>query len=242
MKRLFDMAVLALLLPIILTLYSCGGGGGSSPTNAPGISNLQYFPNTAVQNAGSGSIIVTGTVDFIDIDGNISTLTITIYDSLGNQIASNTTPITGISDHTSGTFSITVIVNTTVIGNYTFKIHIIDSTGLQSNVLTGTFSVTSSLLQVFAVDGLFLNNDNLLTVPLAPSPFLVDNIVTGPSNSTNNIGSATFTASPPDLTARNIGLQFPTAMQMNTLDVWVYSVTGVTVDTAVPAFLPTPVA
>ncbi len=96
--------------------------------------------------------------------------------------------------------------------------------------------------QVFAVDGLFLNSDNLLTAPLPSSPFLVDNTMTGPTSATNNIGSATFTASPPDLTARNIGLQFPAATLMNTLDVWVFSVTGATIDTAVPAFLPDPVA
>ncbi len=96
--------------------------------------------------------------------------------------------------------------------------------------------------QVFAVDGLFLNSDNLLTVPLSSSPFLIDNTMTGPTNPTNNIGSATFTASPPDLTARNIGLQFAAATQMNTLDVWVFSVTGATIDTAVPAFLPDSVA
>ena len=96
--------------------------------------------------------------------------------------------------------------------------------------------------QVFAIDGLFLNSDNLLTAPLSSSPFLVDNTMTGPTSATNNIGSATFTASPPDLTARNIGLQFPAATQMNTLDVWVYSVTGATIDAAVPAYLPTPVA
>ncbi len=96
--------------------------------------------------------------------------------------------------------------------------------------------------QVFAVDGLFLNSDNLLTAPLSSSPFLIDNTMTGPTSATNNIGSATFTASPPDLTARNIGLQFAAATQMNTLDVWVYSVTGATVDTAVPAFLPDTVA
>ena len=111
---------------------------------------------------------------------------------------------------------------------------------------TSTDVTTSGMgtvsFQVFAVDGLFLNSDNLLTASLSSSPFLIDNTMTGPTSATNNIGSATFTASPPDLTARNIGLQFPTAMQMNTLDVWVYSVTGVTVDTAVPAFLPTPVA
>jgi len=96
--------------------------------------------------------------------------------------------------------------------------------------------------QVFAVNGLSLNSDNLLTGTLLSSPFLIDNTLTGPTNATNNIGSATSTASPPDTTARNFGLQFPGATQMNTLDVWVYSVTGATLDTAVPAYLPAPVA
>jgi hypothetical protein len=96
--------------------------------------------------------------------------------------------------------------------------------------------------QVFAVDGLFLNSDNLQTAPLNSAPFLIDNTMTGPTNATNNIGSATFTASPPDLTARNVGLLFPAATQMNTLDVWVFSVSGATIDTAVPAFLPDTVA
>jgi hypothetical protein len=96
--------------------------------------------------------------------------------------------------------------------------------------------------QAFAVDGLFLNSDNLLTDPLRSSPFLIDNTFTGPTNAANNIGSATSAASPPDTAARNIGLQFAAATEMNALDVWVYSVTGATIDTAVPAYLPAPVA
>jgi hypothetical protein len=96
--------------------------------------------------------------------------------------------------------------------------------------------------QVFAVDGLFLNSDNLLTDPLRSAPFLIDNTMIGPTNATNNIGSATSATSPPDTVARNIGLQFAAATEMNALDVWVYSVTGVTIDTAVPAYLPAPVA
>jgi hypothetical protein len=96
--------------------------------------------------------------------------------------------------------------------------------------------------QVLAVDGLFLNSDNLLTDPLRSAPFLIDNTMTGPTNATNNIGSATSATSPPDTAARNIGLQFAAATEMNALDVWVYSVTGATIDTAVPAYLPLPVA
>jgi hypothetical protein len=95
---------------------------------------------------------------------------------------------------------------------------------------------------ILAVDGLSLNSDNLLTGALISSPFLIDNTFTGPTNATNNIGSATSAASPPDTTARNVGLQFAGPTELNTLYVWVYSVTGATLDTAVPAFLPTPVA
>jgi len=137
--------ILIIVVTFALTSFGCGGGGGggsSQPQHAPGISNLQYSPNTAVQNQGGGSIIVSGTIDFIDIDGNISTLTITSYDSLGNQKAANTSPITGASGITAGIVGVAAIVDTTVKGNYTFKIYITDSTGLQSNMLTGTFSVT----------------------------------------------------------------------------------------------------
>ena len=126
-----------------LASFGCGGGDGSSqPQHAPRISNLQYSPNTAIQGQGGGSITATGTIDFNDIDGNILTLTITYYDSLGHQIATNTSPITGASGITAGTIGIAAIVDTTVKGNYTVEIYISDSTGLQSNVLTGTFSVT----------------------------------------------------------------------------------------------------
>jgi hypothetical protein len=96
--------------------------------------------------------------------------------------------------------------------------------------------------QALAVDGLFLNSDNLLTDPLRSAPFLIDNTMIGPTNAANNIGSATSATVPPDTTARNIGLQFAAATEMNALDVWIYSVTGATIDTAVPAYLPAPVA
>jgi hypothetical protein len=95
---------------------------------------------------------------------------------------------------------------------------------------------------ILAVDGLSLNNDNLLTAPLLSSPFLIDNTTTGPTVAANNIGSATSATSPPDTVARNIGLQFAVATEMNTLNVSVFSETGATLDTAVPAFLPAPVA
>jgi hypothetical protein len=47
---------------------------------------LQYFPNTTVQGQDGGSINVRGTLDPIDIDGNISTFANTTYDSLGDRL------------------------------------------------------------------------------------------------------------------------------------------------------------
>jgi sugar lactone lactonase YvrE len=130
---------------IALTTVGCGGGGGGGPQHAPNISNLQYSPHTAIQGQGGGSINVTGTFDFVDAGGDISTFTITIYDSHEGFIASHTTPITGGSGISSGTLGAAVTINTTVIGNYSFKIYITDSTGSQSNTLTATFGVTSNV-------------------------------------------------------------------------------------------------
>jgi hypothetical protein len=109
-----------------------------------------------------------------------------------------------------------------------------------TDIITGGQGTVN--FQVIAVNGLFLNSDIVLTNTLPPAAFLTDSIFVTPTNTANNIGSATFAANPPDTTARNVGLQFATATEINTLDVWVYSLTGATIDTAVPAFLPTAVA
>ena len=135
-----------LVLPLLLALIAgCGGGGGGSsqPQHAPTISNLQYTPQSATLNQDGGLINVTGTLDFNDIDGNLSTLTINIYDSNGTPLAPPTTSqIQGASGVTSGTIGIVVAVNTTVAGSYSFGIHVTDSIGLQSNVIMRTFIVS----------------------------------------------------------------------------------------------------
>jgi hypothetical protein len=100
---------------------------------------LQYSPTSAP--ASSGTATVTGTIDFTDADGNISIFTINIY-SGSTLISSTPTTIQGASGVISGTFNIIVYVGTGVPGSYAFGIHVTDSAGLQSNVLTGPFTVT----------------------------------------------------------------------------------------------------
>lgn len=136
MRQFIFITVLA------LTFFGCGNEGGkSSPQHAPSISNLQYSPDIAFLGQGGGSVTATGTIDFIDTDGNISTLTLAVYDLSGNQKIIKTIPITGIAGIKTGRIDFVAILNTTVKGDYTFKIYISDSAGLQSNTLIGTFSV-----------------------------------------------------------------------------------------------------
>ena len=119
-----------------------GDGGGDGGGSAPEISNLIYSPTSTTVGSRGGTIPVSGTFDFIDRDGNVSTLTLTIFDSDDNQLDSSTDPIQGISGLTSGTIEGVYDINTSVEGIYTLEIYITDTTNLSSNILSGIFTVT----------------------------------------------------------------------------------------------------
>ncbi len=120
----------------LLVLIGCSNGSSpTSPSNAPAISNLNYSPRTATVGQGGGAVTVTGTIDFIDLDGDVTTL---ILSTTGGEISG---PIQGISGMTNGTIAITAIVSTTTAGNYSFQVWVVDSRGNASNKLTGTFTV-----------------------------------------------------------------------------------------------------
>jgi N-acetylneuraminic acid mutarotase len=129
----------------VISIIASGGGGGGDGGgggSAPEISNLSYSPTSANVGSGGGTIPVSGTLDFIDSDGNVSTLTLTIFDSDDNQLDSSTDPIQGISGLTSGTIEGIYDINTSVAGRYTFELYITDTTNLSSNILSGIFTVT----------------------------------------------------------------------------------------------------
>lgn len=107
----------------------------------PVISNLQYSPQSADLNEGGGNITVTGTVNFSDEDGNVSSYILTISDSDGNVVDTLTDTISGAEGVTSGVLNLTVTVSTTTADNYSLSIYLTDSTWAQSNTLTGTFIV-----------------------------------------------------------------------------------------------------
>ncbi|HME44556.1 MAG TPA: hypothetical protein VKF36_15810 [Syntrophorhabdales bacterium] len=134
-------------LVILLLLAACsgggGGGGGAVPVpSPPSISNLQFSPTSAAFN--SGTATVTGTVDFAAPQGNLSTVTVTTFNATGQQLSTQTAPIQGMSGRTTGTISGTAQYATTAPGAFSFQVFVTNSSGLNSNVLTGSFAILGS--------------------------------------------------------------------------------------------------
>ena len=143
--RINHTVLIGASLALMISFLGCGGGSSHS---APALSNLSYAPNQATLGSGGGTITIYGTADAVDTDGDMSTITFTSYDSHGNVIHTSTDPISPVffSDRytdpgTQASITMSGSMDTTTKGIYTFKIYVTDSTGLQSNVLTGTLSV-----------------------------------------------------------------------------------------------------
>ncbi len=109
--------------------------------SAPSISNLLYSPASTTVGSGSGTITVTGSVDFVDNEGDISTLIIDVFDSADNQIKHYNESTTAISGQTSSTVSVSLNLDTSLESDFTFQLYLLDTSNLKSNILTGNFSV-----------------------------------------------------------------------------------------------------
>lgn len=138
------IVLLGVLLILSISLLGCGGGGGAStPAQVtPSISSLQYSPTAAYVNSGGGTATVSGTFDFADPNGNLATLTVTVFDSKGQQVLTSTNHVTGASGVTAGTIFISGSIDTTMIGQFTFQVFVTDTTGFNSNILAGAFRVS----------------------------------------------------------------------------------------------------
>lgn len=136
MKKLIALLVLSFL-------YSCGSGGGSSDTtsnHAPAISNLYLSPASANVGQGSGAVTIYGHYNFIDSDANITSAVINWSDTLGQ---SGTLSFdSGLNGYSAGSAYFTVVGDTAVASTTSFEFYLTDSTGLQSNKLTGTWTVS----------------------------------------------------------------------------------------------------
>jgi N-acetylneuraminic acid mutarotase len=92
-------------------------------------------------NSGGGSATIAGTIDFADPDGDPATFTIEIYDSGDILLASEDYPLPDLDGESSGTAEVSFAIPTDTGGVFTFQVFLTDETGLDSNSLTGTFTV-----------------------------------------------------------------------------------------------------
>lgn len=134
------------LLAVLLTalgLAACGGGdGGGDLGTAPTLSGLNYAPTSVYVGDGGGTQVVSGEFAFVDPDGDLSTATLSVLDASGGTLSTTSVPIAGVTGQTSGVVSGQVTVSTTVAGNFTIRVSVVDRDGLRSNELNGTFRVS----------------------------------------------------------------------------------------------------
>ncbi len=131
-----------------LVLVGCGGDPYDDwevpdfqTGTPPSLSNLVISPNAAYVGDGGGQIDITGSVDFVDPDGDLLSVELTIYDSAGQQIARVGRQINDLGLGTSGTVQAMVTVNTTVAGDFRAEVSMIDVAVNSSNTLSTGFRI-----------------------------------------------------------------------------------------------------
>ena len=145
MTRKYLTTFLSALL-LSSTLAACGGGGGGSSVGggdgtAPTISALSFSPDAAYVDTGGGEMIVVGTLDYSDPDGDIVSLTIVVRDDSGQVIDNLTTPVQGVAGSTSGTIEGELVADTSAAGTYAVQVYLVDSRDHRSNQLEDTFRI-----------------------------------------------------------------------------------------------------
>ncbi len=126
---------LIISLAITLPFFGCGGGGGGGGPaggTAPSITQMNIF------NEQPGWLGVT--LDFLDSDGNVATVTGTLYSAQNTLIGSDTASISGAAGITSGTITGNLDFSSLTRGDYSLSIYLTDSSGLQSNVVSKSIS------------------------------------------------------------------------------------------------------
>ena len=143
------LATLLSALFLASSLAACGGGGGSGGNGgatggdgtAPTISALSFGPKTAYVGTEGGEMLVVGTLDYADPDGDIVSLTIVVKDESGQVTDDITTPIEGVAGSTTGTIQGELLADTSIAGTYTVQVYVTDSRDHSSNQLEDTFRI-----------------------------------------------------------------------------------------------------
>lgn len=109
--------------------------------HAPSISNFQFTPSTVTQGAGGGSVSVVGKFNFIDVGGDMTTVTYVFYNSAGAVSGTNTGPISGIAGITSGWVQTSFTASTNSVSTLRMDAYTTDALGSNSNTLSQYFQI-----------------------------------------------------------------------------------------------------
>lgn len=134
MKRL----LLGMLSMMLLVMSGCGDASVSvvvpvTHVNPPSITSYQFTKDTLTR-------FIDGSVDFYAPDSDIDTITITVFNSSGFQVARTRTALS-LPGVIRGTISFSIDYSAYFADTYTFSIFLTDFNGNTSNQIVDTFRV-----------------------------------------------------------------------------------------------------
>jgi len=128
--------------PLLLLLAAAPACKKDSPSSdPPSLSNLSLSRTSAGVQEGGGSVPVGFSLEVADAGANVSSLTLTILDAAGTQLARDTGSLQNPSGATSGAIQGTLSMPTTATGAFTVRFQAGDARGARSNELEATFTV-----------------------------------------------------------------------------------------------------
>ena len=118
------------------------GGCAFDRDEPPEIDNLTYFMDRAPVEKEGGTESVTGTIEVMNRNREVVSVTTVASDSRGSRVAEATVPVNTDSVRETGSFAFWVEISTSKTESYTFQVHVTDAKDRQSNRVTGAFAVT----------------------------------------------------------------------------------------------------
>jgi hypothetical protein len=117
----------------------------STVPTPPLIGDLTYTPSEIIQQGGGGAYSVAGSVSFLDRNGDVTQLTIEVFDNAG-ALVKTIEQDTSVSGTASGIIDFTFYIDSAATtANYSFEVYATDSADHISNVLTGDGNETGNL-------------------------------------------------------------------------------------------------
>lgn len=127
-----SFSLLTIILFAVLTLVASGGGGDDNG-KSPVITNLEMYPGSHT------SLLVS--LEFQDADGDISTITNSIYDENYSLLFNKTSEVSGASGIKNGGLSGEFDFSYGETGDYSIEFYFTDKKGNNSNIISGDFRI-----------------------------------------------------------------------------------------------------